>query len=198
MLSFKAFKKSGKKVEAGKNGIVSKEKVVESQELKKQLSAVYEKALSLQLEGQYKAAIKYYKKILLSELHASSRLKKLVYSNLSDCYKARNNLQKSIIYCIEAVSLDRADVVLWDRIAKHALELKNMPLARQASESALSVAPTYWPCLDRYSKILFAISDFTSLSRVLELAFAVNPAYPFGLKILEYLNSPRKADFYLF
>jgi hypothetical protein len=31
---------------------------------------------------------------------------------------------------LQAVSLDRADVVLWDRIAKHALELKNMPLAR--------------------------------------------------------------------
>jgi hypothetical protein len=47
--------------------------------LKKQLSAVYEKALSLQLEGQYKAAIKYYKKILLSELHASSRVFIFIY-----------------------------------------------------------------------------------------------------------------------
>lgn len=68
-----------------------------------------------------------------------------------------------------------ADASLWLRTARAALALDQLPLARASLESAFQLRSDSWPVIDLLLDVLYSLSDWAALQRLLQHALALDP-----------------------
>lgn len=177
----------------------------------------YQKALSLESEGQWEEAEQILRDLLKSDIILQEakgkilgngniqssvvHLKYCVTMNLGHCLAKQDRLKKSLKYYIEASKIDVSDLNLWYCIGTTAMQIHDLHLAASAFEEGLKCSPNHWPSIDNLVTIYYALGDYLSslfyIYKGTKMDTGFLKGYAFKEKI--FLQSPTlKDDFNLF
>ncbi|XP_013404378.1 calcineurin-binding protein cabin-1 [Lingula anatina] len=167
--------------------------------------ALYNKALTLQRQGELTKAEDVFKQLLRTPLllealppenedanlaqNPGLMLKYSTYKNIGGMAANNGNHHAAMEAYLEAALLDSSDVTLWFKIGTTALKLHHVPLARHGFEQALECNPNHWPSLDHICTVLYAVNDYTNCLYYISKALEKDSGYTKGLALREKMFS---------
>lgn len=62
---------------------------------------------------------------------------------------------------VQAAKIDASDICLWFEIGQTSLQLDRFLIAKLAFEQSLRLDPAYWPSLDNFIVLVYALGNHT-------------------------------------
>jgi tetratricopeptide (TPR) repeat protein len=164
----------------------------------------YKDGLKVLVTGDYESAERIFKAILdhsylqlvgdkdgENEDRSLINLKYIIYKNLASINsnnKGLEHLSTALDYLICAAKLDATDLCLWFDIGSVSLRLERFWIAKLAFEQSLLIDPGYWPSLDSFIVLVYALGDYSLCLRYVFTSLKLDKFYVNGVVLMKKIQ----------
>jgi tetratricopeptide (TPR) repeat protein len=109
--------------------------------------------------------------------------------NLGELEGKHGTKEEGLKYLLEALDIDRDDMMVWFRAGIIARELGQLHIAQLAFAQAVKILPSHWFSIENYVEVLYLVGDFEAAAFVINnYAFRLDPDWTKGHALLAQIN----------